>query len=613
MAEGVEFLLALKNQISGPAGQAKASLGSLKTQLKGVETEMKELNRLNAIYKLSGDAFKDQIKKNQGELAQLKIAHTDLKDAVKEATPPSESFTAKLAKGFTVAKLAEMGLETLKKAFDAVKDAVIGATEKLVEWTIEGAKIAIDAGAFKEQATAQYALFAKSAADGKRIFEQVDALGAALHVPTQKAHDYAKDLIAEGIKGPNRLEQAVKSLITLSKVGGDAAANKLKGILEETAKTEQTQRWKGGRGTFTVTREQLVGTGVTIDEVYGSLAKRLKKSTSEVRLLMMQGRVTAAQGIDALNDVIERGKIGETARNMTGDLSQAFTEVKDNFAKIMRDVDYKGFIKEISGFARMLDPATASGKTLKSVLVPAFNAIFDAGRKLVRGLKIGFLELEIAGLRLLIFLGPQIKQFKKLWGEMQKSQTVSIVLKAAWLGLKGVFVSVALAIKGTIVIINSIMMAIKGLDRVINAISNPGQELVKKWDLVGVGKRLLADLVAGLKQGADAVKGTFDAIGKGSVDALKKAWGISSPSKEAMKMREQIDAGFEKGGTGGLVAKQQLKVDAGGGGGGALTVNVPLTVQGGPQRMAEQLRDDIEQFIDDWLEKKALQFGGQRA
>lgn len=612
MTEGFEYILALKDQSSKSAFQAKEALTKYKNELKSTDKAISDLQHKEM--KLSQQWGRDTAKKTVAdEMAKLRQQAGYLKGSIKDLDPPTEKSRFSMgefaSKMFGVTLGAEFALEAVKKLGEGVR----WLTEKIVDLVIEGAKWAIEAGAMKEQALATYSLFAGTAEKGKAIFDKIDALGTAIHIPTAKAHEYAKDLLASGIEGTNRLEQTVKSVAMMQKVGGDAAANKIKGLLEETAKTQKTEFWKGGRGTFTVTREQLVGTGVTIDEVYGALAKRMGKNNAQIRQMMMMGQITAAQGIDALNDVIERGKVGDTARKMVGDLSQVGTEIKDNIGKILRDVDFKNFIKEVRGMARIFDPATNSGKTMKDVLVGVFNKIFAAATFAVRALKIGMLELAITSLRFIIFLTPQIKLLKENVKQLKENKSAVAVLRIAMVEFRGTIAGVAIGFKMIVGGVGALLFLWNKLSEIIDypfTKMKEGWDYVKNLDWIKLGEDLLTALADGLKSGAAKVIDAGKSVGNQLKQGFKDAIGWHSPPKFFLEGGKASADAFAKGGedTAPSFAKQMMPAMQPARGTGNITITVPINITG--VKDAGEAIDQLESRLVDVLNKWAIQFSG---
>jgi hypothetical protein len=358
-----------------------------------------------------------------------------------------------------------------------------------------------------------------------------------------------------------------------------------------------------------------VGTGVTIDQVYAALAKRTKLGVAQVRTQMMMGQITAADGIDALNDVLERGKVGETARNMTGDLAQAFTELKDNIGKILKDVDFKGFIKEMQGFARLFDPMNASGKVTKAVMTAVFNTIFKVAKDVVHFLRVKILDLEIAGLRLLIFLGPQIKQFKKLWGEMKNNALIAMVASVAWNQLKGVFVAVAFSVKGLLVFVNGAMVALNMLGGAVESVMSFGDKLAKKLDMKSFGTNLIKDMIDGIKVMGAAMQDAAAGVGDSLKQGFNNAIGRHSPPKFFTDAGKDSGKAFAKGGAEEMGAggfSKQAPAIAPQGGGRQVVIDVGgITVEITGVKGAEEAVDMFRARLTDELEKIADQLGGK--
>jgi hypothetical protein len=615
----LEFAIAIKNEVSGPARDAKASLAAMRAELSAVDSRIRELDRANKLMSIGGKQFSDQIKRNRNELVLLRVRAADLKDGIKAIAPPSRSAAGGLrdlaAAGGVWGAVASRAIDIVQGLADRIRDVAVASAHLVATLIVEGGRWAIEAGAAREKAEATYALFAGSAEKGREIFERVDALGAAIHVPTEKAHEYARDLLAAGIEGTHRLEQAVKSIAMLQRVGGDAASAKIQSIMTRAAESQRTMPWTGGRGVFSVSREDLIGTGVSIDEVYDALARRMTRSNAEIRSLMLAGQISASDGIDALNDVLERGKVGAAAREMVGGIEEPIREIRDNIGKLLRDVDYKGFMREVSGIPRLFDPATDSGRAMKSVLTSVFSSVFDAGTKMVRGLKIAFLELSIAGVQLLIRFAPIIIALREQWQRLKDNQIVALGLSFALDRLSMAADAVVVAMEGIGRQIVVVMQALNALDdaaRYVSDVVADELHFAKRLDMRAIGQALMVDFMGGMTGGGIATA-IGEAIGSQLKRGFRDAIGWHSPPQFFLEGGEASADAFAQGArdmgfAAGAMAKSLPAMSPTRGGGITIHATMPIHIDGAQSPSA--VVDEFESRATAWLQRLAIDLTG---
>jgi len=137
-----------------------------------------------------------------------------------------------------------------------------------------------------------------------------------------------------------------------------------------------------------------------------------------------------------------------------------------------------------------------------------------------------------------------------------------------------------------------------------------------------LGGLIWSSLSDGLKKKISAVYDTVKAAGKGIANAFKSVLGIASPSKVFMDYGVNITEGASKGmqkGTPGTVAAakglgQGIAPKSGGGrSGGGMTVNIPITVNGGGgTEVASEIKklvpEIIRQIESAWARKQRLSY-----
>jgi hypothetical protein len=522
MAGPIDFILRLIDKMSGPADQASGSVDKLGGAIGGATGQTSAFNTVS-------DKMLDSM---GGQLGLLQTVAT-----------------AWIALGA------------------AISAAVIG-----------GAAIAISANDFKGDMTDVYRRFVDTEQGAIDTFERVQKLSRQLPQSAEQIHQLAGRLLAGGVKA-TQLDDVIKAISTLevalgSEKGG-AAADKLEKIISKAAVT----------GKFEISDRMLVGTGVTVTELYAEIAKRMGVGIDQVEAMMKAGKISAEQGIDALNNVIQN-KFGDIAKAQMLDLDVQWTKFKDTISELFADIDSGPFLAALAAVLGLFDKNTETGARLKAItedfynflfkafegvdgasLTGAFNAALDALEGLVGIFKFLWPYLSALGGGFMAGIMEGFKVFSSILGTVGKSlgglgdsEALITMLTYAGKGFAYLFIIIG-AVIGIVATVTGVFMAFVGgvgaaLFGIIGAIGSFIGTAVE-W-VMGLGRAIIDGLVNGIMGGAEAVIGAISGVVRGAIGAAEGLLKIGSPSKVFENLGSFTSAGFAEGITGDDAAQNAI-------------------------------------------------------
>ena len=591
--ETESFALEMRDQLSGPAKAMRDQLNALKGGMRSLGDEISALQAKQLKYKeagMSGVASQVGL-----EIQKRRLAMKGLSDQVKDTTGKQKDLAAAEKKARDEAKAESLAMDELKGGLATVGRYALTAAAALGALVLAGVALSLEAGMFRIRMTNVFAQFRGSAAEGAKTYEMVRAMSRTLPIPQEKAFESAQELLALGLQGQNRLHNTVQAIADMQAVMGDAAGSKLKSIISSAQGTTMGGRF---RGVFSVTPAELKEIGLSYDQLSNVLATKLGKSNAETRQMLMYGRIDAATGIDALNQAIAKGGIGEAAKDALLDpmlLMQQFqSHIKDLFA----DVDIKPFLRELRNLVNLFDLGNNSGKSMKKGITAAFTDLLKFGKGALVSLQIGILQLQGYFLDAAIAMAPMIKQIEKL-GDNQ-----TVVDLMSW-GFKNMAASIGGVALALTVVLGAFALVMNTIDD------------IRKADLGGVGQQLMQGLADGITSFArlpvDAVAG----VGKDVLASIAKAFDSHSPSRKARALGRTIPEGLREGISDGdlsIVGNSALTFQAKPGagapsGGRQLTVYVTMPVTATPGANVDEFIRLAEPAVADMFERVAEEVG----
>ncbi len=320
MEDGVEFELALKNEMSGPAHEAKSAISELTAALK---------------------ANSEAIRGAEGGHKKLGESLHEAGEKAKESEGFFKEFGKSLIPQIALGELAAEGIK------------------KIGETIVEGFKFAVEASEFKENMTDAYSVVLDSADQGKAMFEEVDALAATVHMPAEKAHELASSLMLQGLESQEAVQSTIAAVSDLQRTGLAAGAAKLQSTIERSLAAGHFELGKGGKS--------LKGTGVSVDELYAQLAHNLHKSVQEVQYEMKAGKISVEDGTLALTGAIDKGKVGIIAAGKYG-IGDVVTDIKNTVRGLFQETNVSPLIDAFKSVAESIKPGSEGAKEFKETL-----------------------------------------------------------------------------------------------------------------------------------------------------------------------------------------------------------------------------------------------------
>jgi hypothetical protein len=561
--EGFEYVAEMKDGMSKPAKEGKAALHQLGEEIKKTEAEIRKLQGLQLSYRERGGNWKGIAGNVGNEVSKLRLHLGDLKKEEKETKEKSEGLFGSLMKGL----IPEIALGEM-----AAK-----AGEKIAELGVEMVKFAVEAAEFKENTTSAYDVLGKN---GEEMFASVDKLARQIHMPAEVAHNLTQDLLIRGLEDEQALADTVRAIGAAKRAGPAGTAERLQTIIDRSLSLGKFQMRSP---------RELASAGIDVEKLYADLGRRLGKGRDEIKAEMKAGAIDAKVGIEAIDDAINNGKIGEIAKKKltAGDL---LVDFKNNMRALFQDVDTKPLIDGFRDLVDVFAMGTSSGKSMHDTITYGINEV-------IKGLKLGIdtvidfaLEVEIGALKAYIGLFPLIDVIAKIVKGMDKLVDASDVLTGGGGGdAKGIFGEWSMA-----------------------DAAGPAE------DAAASGKAMAAGLAAGIAGGKDDVVGASRDISMASIAAINDVYDNRSPSKEMMKVGKNVDEGFAVGVESGRSPDVMLDhmsapdyspsgVSSGGGGGTVVHVDVGgITIHA---LNGDEIMPLVESQIVDVFERAALEMG----
>lgn len=565
MEDGIEFDLALKNEMSGPAQEAKKSIHALAEEA-GLGGE--------AIAKLGKHV------KEAGEHA-------------KESKGVFEEFGKSMIPQIALGELAAEGIKKVGQAM------------------IEGVKFAIQASEFKENMTDAYAVILNGAEEGKAMFKEVDKLAATVHMPAEKAHELASSLMMQGLKSEEAVQSTIAAVSDLQRTGLAAGADKLQGLIGRSLAS----------GHFDVKSRQLKGTGVSIDELYLEIARNMHKGVAQVKLEMKEGKISTEDGVLALTNAIDKGKVGVIAAGKYG-IGDAVTDIKNKVRGLFQEADAGPVVDAFKHLAESIAPGTDGAKEFKDVLdgiisltgglvdmAGTIGSAFGTAFSTIKSLATGAMGLlRDAGQKVQDLLGTKAD---KDWSKQAEKDVDTRVNKdienrhgGAWWESH----------KGQQVTDKELEDMSVGLSKDVP--QGPSPEAKEKAAITG--KDIGTGLALGLQFSEEQVRAAGVGLGKAAHEGAKAGADAHSPSRKMMSLGEDMADGLMLGWEGalgdvheslsGVMPPKLTAAGAAGSGGKQITIEVGgIAIHGVAH--AEDILTLLPSALTDVLEQAALEMG----
>jgi hypothetical protein len=425
---------------------------------------------------------------------------------------------------------------------------LLSALSRLAEMALAAAA----AMAALAAAVTLYALHAADAARSSRLLNEAAAAGAKDHGElTMVINDIAtrvplaKDKIAEfgralevaGLHG-RRMQIALEAVSMIESAIPGAGAK----IAELAERFQKLRR-------AVLTKQDLQGTGLVLDDVAKSLAKLTNTSVAAAKAALQNGTASIDAVMKAMQAAIET-KFGKTIAAQMLALSTQFEKLKENIAALFGDLNLEKFLAGLKTVTDLFSQTTVTGRVLKSTMTLIFQGVFDSLAKVMPYVRSFFLGFMIGALQVYIAIKPLIKEMGQLLGAGKGDG----LHKALFLGATLAH-ALGFGLKLVLLAVLQVIEVAKILSAAWDWISGVADELQKIPDvlqnLATTGMSAAGGLVEGFVQGIQAKIGdviaAVSSMGDAAEGALRAALGWHSPATLGIDAATAVGEGVEVG------------------------------------------------------------------
>lgn len=389
--------------------------------------------------------------------------------------------------------------------------------------------------------------------------------------------------------------------------GAPAAAARLSAAVGDVARTSSLSRAEIGALGVSLARAGMRGRELsTALGAAAALSATRGQEWAERFVGMARAAHRAGRDVGALADVV-RSRFGGTARAMAIGLGAQSQRLREDLGAVFATVSLDRFLAALDRVTSLFGETTATGRALRTITSMIFTPIMDTlarlmplARRFIQGLVIGGLLVAIAFVRLRrefadVFGSSTISQADLLMGALRSGVMVVMWFAGAIYGAAYAFLSLYRA-------------ALRAREIVAGLLDGSlVRTLVEGFRSLGssIADGLVGGITSGVTRVRDAVLGLASQAQGAFADALQ----IRSPSRVFAQLGAHVAAGAEEGIEGGAAgvssaARSLLEVPSPGarsGRGGSVSVHVAeLHVhagQGGAREAAESFVAELERAL----------------
>lgn len=614
------------HQMQDASDGSKSAEAAIRKQGAAVASLEQQIRRANAAY----DGMKEKADAKGANIASLKAAipeYQKLSEASKASASAQAAHAAKMQGFADAAKGAKGATDQAGAATDMLKDKmpqldgnlgkvqqalaklgpvgvavaavfaiVVTAATILIGTLLKLAETAISVSQEKDALAATFKALSTGTESGRELVDSLSEVAAKLPFAEGKTLAWGKALMSAGIEGKG-LEVAVRAAAAATAImgeeGGAALISMEKQLAAGGAAADALIKTvkEGGKKAAVA----LSAMGVTADD----LAKALKVSPEHLKTMTLTAEQLSAALEEAL---ITKGAkslelMGLTWKSITDKMHDAWEDLFEDLGSAVTP-----FMTEIKSlFAEFSAGGTAQGLT-KSLLTAFFTQLFAIATKVTHAIHLGFLEIEIALLKVYIFMAPLINAFRQFAASEAFLTGLSVALKAIGILVLALLIPVAV-ITGGFIAFGTAVMTVVGA--VIAALT---------WcvgDATRAGGEVINGFKIGLVNGASDIWNTMKMIASGAVSAFKSVLGIHSPSS-VMRLQGQFTAqgaamGIDDGAADVAAASGDMAqgaADAGSSrtvtakGAGGNVYNIVQNFYGSAKSMAEEAEEAVRRVLE---------------
>jgi hypothetical protein len=634
-----EFLLKLKDEMSGSVESATQALKKLQTEIvnegKALADMQKAMRNLKAAGQENTDQFKSlkaSIDAKISSIGKLQSAYVELGGKFGSAGTGAKSLKQRMAElvsessklpgplgqigsavSSLITKMGGLGPAVVAAGFLAIGAAAVVATGALLSYGVAVQDTRRDELLQLEGMTKLRSMWGFAGGNAKEMQDSLDEVAASSALGRDELAGLQKELYGLGLRGGN-LSSALQGVAiktsTQGKAAGAAFAQMAAGAnLMGQSVTKMTDRVKSQLGGLA--QKQMLSLTVQAKkqkEAYNSLFGNIKIEPFLAALKMVLdlfGQGTAAGR--GLKEVIT-GLLQPLLDGITKLAPQA-RAFFDGLVLGALDVEYAFIL-----LGKWWDHTFGDDKKHQ---VETFEDTFDLAADAVKGITGALTALGV------LFAGKFALDVLGTLGKMQMSM-LKFVAKAVIAGAETAVAWAPVVAEFALMALPWILAAaaLWGFWQILKLVYTIWDQL----DWTDIGRNLWKGIVDGITAGYTAIKNAVSGLAKAAMDTLKSVLESHSPSKVFARIGLEIPAGVEQGIDQGAPAVSDAAADlvtvpsapaaAGGGGraaGGGVTITIgEIVIQSAtdkPRDLAMAFRRELESV----LESVALQLGAPAA
>lgn len=407
-------------------------------------------------------------------------------------------------------------------------------------WSLVKSAIAISQE--KDALAETFGALSSGAKSGIALVNELSDVAARLPFDEGKVLAWGKSLLAVGKDGA-ALEQSILAVASATALMGDQGGAAAEGLVKRFQLMADTgQKVKLDRRILT----QLAEAGVS--------AKALAAELGVAPDALGKTAIAADQlGAAMERTLIEKGagalqKMSLTWGSITGKLGDAWGDLFEDLGPAVEPL-----MTAIRDFFGEFSAGTTLQGAAKSALTDFFTTVFGWATKAMRAIHIGFLQAQIAGLKLYIALAPIIGILVAIFTNamvLQGLKAIFYVIVAAIAVVVGSFLLVQATVAAVFGIVVAIVVAAVGvISTVLTTIVDFIADFIAALVTGGTegAAEFLNGIIEGITSGAGKVWNSITDLAKGMQDAFTGFFQISSPSRLMKKHGRQLPAGAAEG------------------------------------------------------------------
>ncbi len=596
------FAVELKDETSGAAFAAAASLENLKTKIADDVKALREMQRAMRLLK--------------GGTSTNVAAFRNLRDQI-----AAQKASIATAQSKFVSLGGTFGKTTTKATTLTDKIKNVGKTASKT-----GGPIGVMGGLVTRLAAA----LANPVGVALALSAALLAVGASAVVATAALVRFG--IVSSGARRNEALQ--IEGLNTLRQQYGrtTASVKAMQGAIDRASDSTNV-----GRGTLQTYARQLSRAGLRGDaltdavEAMGIAAMvQGDRGASRFRALAINARLTGGSVRDLAEDY--RNRLGPIARRQMLSIGNQTARLRRNLSRLFSGLRIEAFLSSLADIQNLFSQSTISGRALKGIverlLQPLIDSVATVGPLVVaffQGIIIGALAVEIA------VLGLQIA-FRRVFGRSESTKgidalNVALAAGAVFVGVLvlgvlalGAAFAFALAVVASFVAVFAVVPAsLIGIGLSIGVAIGKTIDFFRETNFRQLAIDMIEGLLRGLRSGAAALTRGVERLATGATSAFRSALGISSPSRVFAEFGTNITAGLAQGIDAGTPAVEDatstlVESPAGGGLGGAVSltfgdININAGESADPRELAASFRDELASV----LEGVSIELGGSPA